>query len=117
MGHRAAEPLVVEVHRAGDAVVVRLAGSADGAEAEGLRARLEELADLGAGPIVMDLGNLAFICSAGLGALLGAYGRMGRRPGAVRLVHPQPFILRLLETTCLTRVFPVYSSVDDALSS
>ena len=117
MGRPSANQLVVEIRRAGAAVVVRLAGSADMGESERLKDELEQLADQGAAPIIVDLGDLEFICSAGLGALLSAHARMGHVHGGVRLIHPQPFVLRILETTRLTQLFPVYPNLDDALAS
>jgi len=116
MSRSAAEALVVEVRQVGDAFVVRLVGSADAAEAEELQLRLEQLATLEPRAVVLDMGDLAFICSAGLGALLSAYARLGHKRGSMRVVRPQPLIQRLLEMTCLTRVFPVYETVDDALN-
>ncbi|HUS92593.1 MAG TPA: STAS domain-containing protein [Phycisphaerae bacterium] len=116
MAHLSAHPLVVEARRVGAGVVVHLAGAAEMAAAEGLRDRLEQLADQADRPIVLDLTDLEFLGSAALGALLSALARAGHDVGAIRLVHPQPFVMRVLETTRLTRLFPVYPTVDDALA-
>lgn len=85
-------------------------------EAGELKGRLEQLADRALSPIVVDLTEVSFISSAGLGALISARLKGRRHGGQIHLVNPQPAVLRVLETTQLTRVFDVFPTVDQALS-
>ena len=107
--------LVVEVQRLAEAAVVRLRGSADMGHADALRDRLDGLAQEPAATIVLDLAELEYISSAGLGALLSAHAKLRRHGGRLHLVNPRPFILRLLETTRLTELFVVFGSLEEAL--
>jgi len=57
--------------------------------------------------IELDLSQTAFVDSHGLGALLALGNMMGRRKGAVRLVHPSRVVEQVLEMTRLHRVFDI----------
>jgi anti-sigma B factor antagonist len=85
--------------------------------AEKLRLKLEELAAKGAPVIVVDLSGMDFICSLGLGAIISGHLKCRHHNGQIKLVNPQQAVMQLLETTRLTKLFPIYSSVDQALSS
>jgi anti-sigma B factor antagonist len=100
----------------GEALVFRLRGSLDLATSPTLRAALGEAAEKGTKSIVVDLTQLEFLDSTGLGALIGAHRRAAERGGSVRLiVHDGP-IARLLNITGLIRVLAVYHTLDGALN-
>ena len=93
-----------------------LGGSLDIATSPSLRATLMEAADRNDHEIVVDLSQLEFLDSTGLGALIGAHKRAAEHGGSVRLVAHEGQILRLLRITGLLEVFAVYPSVDAALA-
>ncbi|MBD5605639.1 MAG: STAS domain-containing protein [Candidatus Eremiobacteraeota bacterium] len=93
-----------------------LGGSLDIATSPSLRATLMEAADRDNHEIVVDLSQLEFLDSTGLGALIGAHKRAAEHGGSVRLVAHEGQILRLLRITGLLEVFAVYPSVDAALA-
>jgi anti-sigma B factor antagonist len=109
--------LDMDVERRGPAAVVRVRGSAGMEEADQFRRRLEQLAEQPFAIIALDLGQLEFISSAGLGALISAHKKARPHEGRIRLVNPQPMILRVLETTRLTSVFEVFGTLEEALAS
>jgi anti-sigma B factor antagonist len=80
-----------------------------------LRAALLEAADRANHEIVVDLTQLEFLDSTGLGALIGAHKRAAEHSGSVRLVAHEGQILRLLRITGLLDVFSVYPTVEAAL--
>jgi anti-sigma B factor antagonist len=92
-----------------------LGGTLDIATSPTLRAALLEAADRANHEIVVDLTQLEFLDSTGLGALIGAHKRAAEHGGSVRLVAHEGQILRLLRITGLLDVFSVYPSVDAAL--
>jgi len=110
------EILALEVSEIGPAVVIRLRGSAGLTQADRLRQTLEELCEREVSLIVLELSELEFIGSLGLGAIV--YGHLrGRHHGArIHLVSPPPAVREMLETTCLTRLFPVFATVDEAIA-
>jgi anti-sigma B factor antagonist len=105
-----------DVEQHGDAAVVRLAGFIHMNVCERLQTELIRLIDRPTRKLVLDLSQLKFICSLGLGALVAAHLRSRHHKGAVRLVSPDPSIRALLEITKLVKIFPPYDSVDVALT-
>jgi len=100
----------------GKVQLFRLSGSLDVATSPTLRAALLDGAERESHAIVVDLSQLEFLDSTGLGALIGAHRRAAERKGSLRVVAPEGQILRLLRITGLLDVLQVYSSVDAALS-
>jgi anti-sigma B factor antagonist len=98
----------------GGALVFKLRGSLDIATAPTVRAALSESADKGGNHVIVDLSQLEFLDSTGLGVLIGAHRRAAEHGGSFRLIVTDGPILRLLNITGLVSVFSVYQSLDDA---
>ena len=99
----------------GKTQIFALHGSLDIATSPTLRAALLEAADHAGHLLVVDLSQLDFLDSTGLGALIGAHKRASESDGSVRLVAQEGQILRLLRITGLLDVFQVYPNLDAAL--
>ena len=80
-----------------------------------MRLKLEELAAQRKPVLVLDMADLEFICSLGLGAIISGHLKSRHHQGQIRLVNPQPAVRDVLEKTRLTSLFPIYASVDQAL--
>lgn len=98
----------------GATLVFRLRGSLDLATAPTVRAALMEATDKGSHHLIVDLTQLEFLDSTGLGVLIGAHRRTAERDGSLRLIVSDGPISRLLNITGLVAVFSVYHSLDDA---
>lgn len=98
----------------GATLVFRLRGSLDLATAPTVRAALMEASDKGSHHLIVDLTQLEFLDSTGLGVLIGAHRRTAERDGSLRLIVSDGPISRLLNITGLVAVFSVYQSLDDA---
>jgi anti-sigma B factor antagonist len=112
------DSLSIDVSASGDSHIqlFALGGSLDIATSPTLRAALMEAADRDKHEIIVDLTQLEFLDSTGLGALIGAHKRASEHGGSVRLVAHEGQILRLLRITGLLDVFAVYPSVEAALA-
>lgn len=99
---------------AGDTLVFRLRGSLDLATAPTVRAALNDATDNDSHHIIVDLTQLEFLDSTGLGVLIGAHRRTAEHGGSLRLVVHEGSISRLLHITGLIGVFAVYHSLEDA---
>ena len=110
------KPLKLEVSREADSAVVKVSGSASMAEADRLRETLEQLAAEQVRVIVLDLREMDFICSLGLGAIITGHLKCRHHHGQIKLVGPVPPVRELLETTRLTKLFSIYESVEQALA-
>ncbi|MCD4699905.1 MAG: STAS domain-containing protein [Phycisphaerae bacterium] len=110
------KPFRMNVTQRDDAVVLAIVGSVSMTDADRLQEKLEELAAERVSIIVLDLKEMDFICSVGLGAIIVGHLKCRHHAGQVRLVSPVPSVRELLETTCLTKLFGIYDSVEDALA-
>ena len=98
----------------GGTLVFKLRGSLDLATAPTIRAALSEATEKGSHHLIVDLAQLEFLDSTGLGVLIGAHRRAAERGGSFRLVVTDGPIARLLNITGLIGVFAVYQSLEDA---
>lgn len=81
-----------------------------------LRDRILKLLENGETQLVIDLAEVRFIDSSGLGALLSGYKNATLRSGSFVLVGLQPRVQSMFELTRLHRVFEIYPSVEAALT-
>jgi anti-sigma B factor antagonist len=98
----------------GDQLIFKLRGSLDLATSPTVRAALMDATDKGKRHIVVDLSQLEFLDSTGLGALIGAHRRATEHEGTFRLIVSEGPIARLLNITGLIRVLSVYHTLEDA---
>jgi anti-sigma B factor antagonist len=103
------------VERHGDAVVVRLAGELDLYNVGEVGAALSKAGEESPGQLVVDLGEVDFLDSTALGALVEARRAL---PGTrLMLASPGPEILRALDVSGLAAHFEVWHSVEAALAA
>jgi anti-sigma B factor antagonist len=110
----------IEVANEGGATIVRPAGDRLDIEvAADFRTTLLSLIEQGNRHLVIDLKEVTFIDSSGLGALVSALKTLKRTSGSgdVRLARVQPPVISLLEIIRLNRVFINYPSVEQAIQS
>jgi anti-sigma B factor antagonist len=110
------DDLKLDMEHHGQAVLVRMKGSGNMEVTEDLQERLYKLIDEGAERVVLDLSELNFICSTGLGGLIAAQLHARKQESELCLVNPQKQIKELLKLTKLNNLFTIYDSVDDALA-
>lgn len=101
----------------GETIIFKLRGSLDLATAPTVRAALSEATEKGGQHLIVDLTQLEFLDSTGLGALIGAHRRAAERGGSLRLIVSNGPISRLLNITGLIAVFAVFASIEDARKS
>ena len=106
----------IKVERSGESIIFRLQGALDIATSPSLRAVLIEEVNEHKHTVVVDLSQLEFIDSTGLGALIGAQRRSLEQGGQVCLVVSEGPIMRLLQITGLIAIFGVYPTIEAALN-
>jgi anti-sigma B factor antagonist len=110
-----AEELSVTVRHERDVAIVEVAGDIDLTTVAELRERLFALADAGQ-PLIIDLNQVTFIDSTGLGVLIGAARRVDGHGGTLHAVCSQPQPRKLLWMTGVDRRIPLSATVDEALT-
>jgi len=101
----------------GDKTVVEVGGEIDVYTAPKLREQLVELVSAGQYHIVVDMERVDFLDSTGLGVLVGGLKRVRAHDGSLRLVCTQERILKIFRITGLTKVFPIHSSLEEAVAA
>lgn len=109
--------ILVQSRVQGAWTVVEVKGEVDLYTAPKLREEILSRVESGDRKIVVDLGDVGFLDSTGLGVLVGALKRLKEQDGTLALVCPQGAVLRVLQITGLDRVFPIHESVDQALAT
>ncbi|OGU56682.1 MAG: anti-anti-sigma factor [Ignavibacteria bacterium RBG_13_36_8] len=101
-----------------DAVVAELKGNVmGGPEAQEFSNVLHGLLDEGKKHVVIDLANVKFMNSSGLGMLISGFTTMKNGGGAFKLANATEKINSLLVITKLITIFEHYNSVDEAVKS
>lgn len=112
----------MEIEVAGDRGTTIIRPTSDRLDIEvaaDFRGKLLALIDEGHRHLVVDLHDVSFIDSSGLGALVSALKTLKRSNGIgdVRLARVQAPVVSLLEIIRLNRVFTSYDSVEQAVES
>jgi anti-sigma B factor antagonist len=97
----------------GDATVVVVEGEIDVHTAPDLRERLLSLIGGGVVPIV-DLSEVGFLDSSGLGALAGVNKQLETHGNRLRIVCADPKLVRLFSLTRLDEVLTLHPTIEDA---
>jgi anti-sigma B factor antagonist len=88
-----------------------------GPDASSLNEELHKLIDGGKKNIVVDLGDVKFMNSSGLGMLIGALTTVRNAGGQLKLARASEKIESLLMVTKLITVFEHFEKVDEAIGS
>jgi anti-sigma B factor antagonist len=97
-----------------DLTVINVEGEIDVYTAPKLREKLIDLVNKGRYHLLVDMEKVEFLDSTGLGVLVGGLKRVRAHDGSLELVCTQERILKIFRITGLTKVFGIYTSVDDA---
>ena len=104
--------LEVRVDELADWTVVTLSGQLDVATAPDLRQALQEAQYAGADRVVVDLADLQFLDSFGLGVLVGGLRRARLHGGRLVLAGANDRIRQILEVTGLDTTFHLAEDVE-----
>jgi anti-sigma B factor antagonist len=82
-----------------------------------LKERVSSLLTSGSKQLVLNLADVSYVDSSGLGALVGSCLNARSQGGAVKLLRPSKRVLDLLSMARLLTVFDIFSSEHEALLS
>ena len=89
----------------------------DANNSEELKAELRRLFESGTKDLIIDLKEVLFIDSSGLGVLVSGYKNSSTLHGSLKLSNLQSQVKSMFELTRLQRVFDIFTTADDALRS
>ena len=82
-----------------------------------IKERIRDLLSDGQRKVLLNLGDVSYIDSAGLGALISCYATAKREGGQLKLVNLTKRVQDLLAITKLITVFETFDSEKEALGS
>jgi anti-sigma B factor antagonist len=98
--------------------VIDLSGRVTLGEAAGsLRDTIKDLVTKGNKDILLNLSDVSYIDSSGLGELVGAFATVSNRRGRLKLLGLQPRVNDLMQITKLYTVFDIFTDEAAALNS
>lgn len=108
----------IEERTVGHVVVLDMAGRLVAGESQGrLKDKINSLTMQGRLQILLNLGEVSYIDSTGLGELVSSYSTVTRHGGQIKLLNLTTRVQDLLAICRLSTVFETFDSEADALSS
>lgn len=104
--------LKIEIEHSDGVTVCQPVGELDAYTVPDFRERLTEAAS--SGNVIIDLSEVPFMDSAGLGALAGGIRRTRDAGGEIVVSCNRATLVRLLQTTGFDKIVSVVDSVDEA---
>ncbi len=110
--------LTAKVRKVGDVSIVDLNGKITLGENTGiLRDELRSLLSQGVKNIVLNMKDVGYVDSAGLGELVGAYTTATNQGGSLKLLNLQGKMRDLMQITKLHTIFPAFEDEKAAVAS
>ncbi|EGL82492.1 anti-sigma-factor antagonist [Caldalkalibacillus thermarum TA2.A1] len=110
--------LQVEFTTREDVLIIRLAGELDHHTAEQLRRQAEQkLNEQEVRHILLNLEDLTFMDSSGLGVILGRYKQISQQGGQMIVCAISPTIYRLFELSGMFKILKFVDSEEQALKT
>lgn len=89
----------------------------DAHNSEELKSEVNRKFSDGSKDLIVDLKDVRFIDSSGLGVLVSGFKNASARQGSLKLCGLQSQVKSMFELTRLHRVFDIFQTVDEALGS
>ena len=89
----------------------------DAHNSDELKVEINRLFESGTKDLLVDLKEVRFIDSSGLGVLVSGYKNASTHQGSIKLCSLQTQVKSMFELTRLHRVFDIYQTIDEALES
>lgn len=106
------------IRHSGNVAIVDLSGRITLGEGSGLlRSTIKDLVTDGNRNILLNLKDVTYLDSAGLGEMVGSYATVTNQGGQIKLLNVQSKVHDLLQITKLYTVFATYSDEGEALRS
>ena len=101
----------------GEAVLVSLKGRMDVATSLGFDQACDKIIQAGDKSLVVDMGGLDYISSAGLRSILGVDKKIKAQGGKLALCNPQGMVKEVFHISGFAAMFPTFDTVEAALET
>jgi anti-sigma B factor antagonist len=111
-------PCKANIRQVGDVAIVDLNGRITLGDGSGVvRETVKDMLKKGQKNLLLNLGEVSYIDSSGLGELVGAYATSANQGAQIKLLNVQKRVHDLLQVTKLLTVFESFTSETAALRS
>ena len=108
----------IEERRVGNVIVLDVKGKLTLGDGDVLlKDKIHSLVEQGYKHVILNLGDVPYVDSAGIGEIVGSYTTLSRVGGTLRLLNLTKRIHDLLTITKLLTVFETFTSEDEAVRS
>ncbi len=108
----------VKLLRRGTTLVIRIMEDMDHHSAQYLRQKIDnEIIKSTVKNIIFDFSKVNFMDSSGIGIVVGRYKNIQKLNGRAAIVNANPKIMQIFEMSGVLKIIPVYTDLEDALTS
>jgi anti-sigma B factor antagonist len=107
--------LTISESRTDDVLVLKLSGYLDGHTFVDLERALDVSIKGGSHRIVIDLAELTYIASAGVGVFINSQHQVRKHGGSLQLVNPAPTVREVFGILGLEAIFTIHQTVDQGV--
>ncbi len=108
----------IKSREAGQVVILDVSGKLmGGGDADTFRDTIHDLLEQGKKRIVVNLSEVGWVNSTGVGILITGYTTMRRNKGNLKLLHVSKKIQSILYITKLNLIFECFDNEDEAIAS
>jgi anti-sigma B factor antagonist len=111
-------PITIEIRNRDDVAIVVISGKLmGGPDADRLRSTVTQLAESGRKKILLDLGEVPWVNSAGVGILLSLVTNIPRTGARIKFARINERVRSILDVTRISSHLDSYADEDGAMSS
>jgi anti-anti-sigma factor len=101
----------------GEAQCIRVCGYLDAGNIQQFEARINEIVGDSAKNVIVDLEELEYINSAGIGVLLNAWSALSQIEGSLQIANMPASIRRIFDVLGFSKVITIADSLEGALAN
>lgn len=111
-------PYHISLSDKGNVTIATIKGTIVGPEdRETIQGKFKDLLEEGRTSLILDLGQVTFVDSGGIGGLIAIWNSVMRKSGCMKLLHVTKRMHDVLQITRLSSVFGMYDDLQKALES
>lgn len=107
----------IDIEEHDSTTVLSIAGNITELEADELSHTLDDLFESGNYDLILDLADVDFMSSTGLGQIMRAYRIAQQNGGFIKIAQVQPLVADVFRVTKLDKLLGVFDTVDEALEA
>lgn len=97
--------------------ILDIKGEIDLYNAPDIKDTIKQQIDAGKKKIIINLKDVVYIDSSGIGALISSLSNLKKVGGGLKILHVYDSVKKVFELTKLTSFFEIYDNEDDAVGS